>query len=181
MLAAALSVPGSMASWDAGMLASCHLCPFILVAEPGRKVAQQALAPCVHPLGRVSEGLCQEGEWRGGRLESCQHVEAVHDLSTLPGQTGLEGSASCPAGAHVAAVCVALRHDRCSFSKYFLSTCCVVSRVQAQGTAVSRADPGVCLHRAYPLGQRWTSPRAPGNTGCICGGRGTCPCSQQPG
>lgn len=97
-----------------------------------------------------------------------------------PGQAGLEGSTSCPAGAHVAAVCVALRCDRCSFSKYFLSTCCVVSRVQARGTAVSRADPGVCLHRAYPLGQRWTSPQAPGNTGCICDGRGMCPCSQGP-
>lgn len=77
VLVAPLSVPGSMASWDAGMLASCHLCPFILVAKPGRKVAQQALAPCVHPPGRVSEGPCQEGEWRGGRLESCRHVEAV--------------------------------------------------------------------------------------------------------
>lgn len=98
VLVAAVSVPDSMASWGAGMFVSCHLCPFILVAERGRQVARLRGSPGF---------LCppaQEGEWglRPGRGQQGGYGPvSMCGVGKTPGWP--EGAASCPSGADVAA------------------------------------------------------------------------------
>lgn len=53
LLVAAFSVPDCMASWDAGMFMSWHLCPLVLAAKHSREAAQlrESLGPCTTALG----------------------------------------------------------------------------------------------------------------------------------
>ena len=63
VLVAALSVPDSVASWDAGMFTSCYLYPFILAAEHGRKAAWLRGSPgSLCPLSWEGEGGPVPGE-----------------------------------------------------------------------------------------------------------------------
>lgn len=53
LLVAALSVPDCMASWDAGMFTSWHLCPLVPAAKHSREAAQLrgSPGPCTTALG----------------------------------------------------------------------------------------------------------------------------------